>query len=131
MSSSARGTVQLGMPYGTACQRLRKYILFMLVQESGRTKCFKCAQEILSADDLSIEHKKPWLDVSSDLFWDLGNISFSHRRCNRPHRQFVPPPPSPCKHGSERMYSFYGCRCLECKQAKSIKNSKRIRASKA
>ena len=29
-------------------------------------------------EDLSIEHKKPWLDEDPRLFWDMGNIAFSH-----------------------------------------------------
>ncbi|KKL25623.1 hypothetical protein LCGC14_2403400, partial [marine sediment metagenome] len=38
-------------------------------------------------DDFTIEHKIPWLDNDSDLFWDLDNIAFSHNRCNRPHHE--------------------------------------------
>lgn len=36
----------------------------------------------MSADDLSIEHKAPWLHRDSALFWDLDNIAFSHLACN-------------------------------------------------
>jgi len=73
---------QLGMPYGTANGRLRKQILFHLLERHGENVCFQCGEKIECADVLSIEHKKPWLDESVDLFWDLDNIAFSHLKCN-------------------------------------------------
>jgi len=73
---------QLGMPFGTANARLRKQILFHLLQKLGEDVCFQCGEKIESVDDLSIEHKKAWLDESVDLFWDLDNIAFSHLKCN-------------------------------------------------
>jgi hypothetical protein len=48
--------------------------------------CFKCAKEIVTVDELSIEHKEPWEGRSAELFWDLNNIAFSHLRCNTIHR---------------------------------------------
>jgi hypothetical protein len=36
---------------------------------------------------LSIEHKQPWEGISTELFWSLDNIAFSHLRCNRNHRR--------------------------------------------
>ena len=76
----------LGMPFGTACGRLRKNILFHLLEKLKENVCFKCGERIIKVDDLSIEHKKPWEGRSAELFWDLENISFSHLHCNRPHR---------------------------------------------
>lgn len=76
----------LGMPFGTAAHRLRKQILFRYVQAVGDDICFKCQQKIHSVEELSIEHKEPWLYVSAELFWDQDNIAFSHLRCNTPHR---------------------------------------------
>lgn len=77
----------LGMPHGTAVNRLRKNILFHLLKKHGENICFKCGKEIETADTLSIEHKEPWQsNLSSQLFWDLENIAFSHMFCNRPHR---------------------------------------------
>lgn len=75
---------QLGMPNGTATARLRKSILFQLVKETGRNICHQCGKEIVSEDELSIEHKIPWLDSENpiELFFDLNNIAFSHLRCN-------------------------------------------------
>lgn len=73
---------QLGMPFGTANQRLRKIILFNLVQETQKDNCFQCGKKIENIDNLSIEHKIPWLDNSAELFWKLDNIAFSHLKCN-------------------------------------------------
>lgn len=82
----ARKSAFLGMPHGTASNRLRKLIMFSLLQKHGENICFKCAGKIETADELSIEHKQPWEGVSVELFWSLDNIAFSHLRCNRNHR---------------------------------------------
>jgi len=67
---------QLKMPYGTACGRLRKQVLFGLLQKLGENTCFQCGKSIDSGDDLSIEHKKPWLDSDDPQgnFFNLENI---------------------------------------------------------
>lgn len=94
MPNHKKRSAQLGMPFATANSRLRKSILFMLLQKYEENKCYVCKQVIVSKDDLSIEHKLPWEDVDPKLFWDLDNIAFSHIRCNVPHRHnIVPPPP--------------------------------------
>jgi hypothetical protein len=81
-----RVVAQLGMPPGTAAGRLRKIILFHLLCRLEENICFKCAKEIVTVDELSIEHKEPWEGRSAELFWDLNNIAFSHLRCNTIHR---------------------------------------------
>ena len=81
---------QLGMPWGTAMNRLRKIILFSLLEKHNENNCFRCSAPILVIDELSIEHKKPWLYISSDLFWNLDNIAFSHLKCNKPDRPRYP-----------------------------------------
>ena len=86
MSRSKRVAEQLGMPIGTAANRLRKIILFDLLQRYEENVCVRCQKRIMVVDDLSIEHIKPWEGISADLFWDLKNIAFSHLGCNRPHR---------------------------------------------
>jgi len=75
---------QLGMPYGTACNRLRKKILFRVIQELGIDTCFQCSHIIERSEDMSMEHMTPWLDSEDPkaLFWDLDNIAFSHITCN-------------------------------------------------
>jgi hypothetical protein len=72
----------LGVNLGTASNRLRKMVLFKLVQDTEQDDCYRCGKVIESVEELSIEHKERWLDVSVDLFWDMGNIAFSHLRCN-------------------------------------------------
>jgi len=83
-SKNTKKSQQLGMPYGTANGRLRKQIMFQLVQQSGRDICFQCGEKIEHADNLSIEHKEPWLDSKDPIskFYDLENIAFSHTSCN-------------------------------------------------
>lgn len=73
---------QLGMAFGTAMSRLRKKILFSLVQKCREDVCFRCSLRIESVDQFSIEHKQSWLDVDAKLFWDMDNIAFSHITCN-------------------------------------------------
>lgn len=103
---------QLGMPIGTASNRLVKDILFSLIVETGKNCCFHCSMP-MTREDFSIEHKTPWLDSEDpkQMFFDLNNISFSHHSCNvslaRKKR-------SPC--GSLAKYRN-GCRCDECKSA--------------
>lgn len=86
-NANQRKTEQLGMPIGTASGRLRKMIVLNLLQQLGQDACFRCGNRIGTPEELSIEHKKPWLGNATALFWDLNNIAFSHRQCNRPDRQ--------------------------------------------
>jgi hypothetical protein len=86
-STARRQAEQLGMPFGTAAGRLRLMLLFQLAQQTGRDACFKCSDKILTPGEFSIEHKLDWLDQDPNLFWDLSNIAFSHRKCNRPAQQ--------------------------------------------
>lgn len=80
-----RRDAQLGMPHTSALQKLRKMLLFKFLKELGYDKCFKCSESITKIDELSIEHIKPWENVSVELYWDLNNIAFSHVRCNKPY----------------------------------------------
>ena len=75
---------QLGMPLGTASAKLRKSILFSLLRESHKNVCYQCGRIIDEEDELSIEHKIPWLDSDNpkELFFNLENIAFSHLSCN-------------------------------------------------
>ena len=85
-NSNARKDATLGMPHGTAANRLRKMVIFDLLKRHGENICFKCSESIVEVNDLSIEHKQPWEGISATLFWDLANVAFSHLRCNRPDR---------------------------------------------
>lgn len=81
----------LGMPHGTASNRLKKKIMLNLLQKLGEDYCYRCGDKIETPEELSIEHKEFWLDVDVDLFWDLENIAFSHLSCNNQHKRFNPP----------------------------------------
>src|SRR5690606_26021818 len=74
---------QLGMSHSTAQYRLRKSIMFMLIEKLDINKCHRCGKS-MTKDNYSIEHIDNWLhsDNPSDLFFDLDNISFSHHKCN-------------------------------------------------
>jgi hypothetical protein len=74
----------LGMPFGTACYRLRKLLLFSLTQKLGENLCFRCGEVILTVEDFTIDHKEAWQNKGTELFWDLSNIAFSHSHCNLP-----------------------------------------------
>ncbi len=71
----------LGLNHGTARNQLKNLFLFKLIVETGRNQCHRCGNP-MTAEDFSIEHIKDWLWVDPTLFWDLNNISFSHRKCN-------------------------------------------------
>ena len=83
MPTNGRKADILGMPYGTAGNRLRKLIMFYLLQRHGENVCFKCEKPIETVEELSIEHIRPWQLGGAHLFWDMENIAFSHLRCNR------------------------------------------------
>lgn len=75
---------QLGMHPATAANRLRKIVLFALIKAQGLDHCYQCGEVIEDVDELSIEHKIPWLDSDNPrgLYFDLNNIAFSHLNCN-------------------------------------------------
>jgi 5-methylcytosine-specific restriction endonuclease McrA len=81
-SSTWKKDETLNMPFGTANGRLYRLILFDLVKRCGADTCYRCKKKIEKSSECSIEHKKPWEGISADLFWDLENIAFSHKRCN-------------------------------------------------
>ena len=121
---------QLGMNHSTASNRLRKKILFMFVQRLKFDKCFQCNNLIVEVEDLSIEHKKPWLDEDPRLFWDMGNIAFSHRSCNsavarynskynrKKYEHRIEDRKDEYGHYPSSTWYDRGCRCDECKKAK-------------
>lgn len=91
--SQAKKEKQLGMKIGTAQHRLRVIIMFDLVVKCGMDSCFRCGTKIEVAEEFSIDHKKPWLDIDPEKFWDIGNIAFAHRRCNYGDRRGSPRDP--------------------------------------
>lgn len=94
-ASNLRKNETLGMPHGTAANKLRKNVLFRQLQKHNENVCVRCSKMIQSSDELSIEHIKPWEGISASLFWDLDNVAFSHMKCNRPHSNPGPKIPTP------------------------------------
>lgn len=84
MSVQREKSKQLGMNHSTASSRLKKNLLWSYVVKCGDDVCFQCGEKINSVDDLSVEHKKPWLHSENplELFFDEDNIAFSHLVCN-------------------------------------------------
>jgi len=74
---------QLGMNPSTASGRLLKDILFKFVCDAEKNSCHQCEKE-MERETFSIEHIVPWLDSDDPVgtFFDLANISFSHKTCN-------------------------------------------------
>jgi hypothetical protein len=87
MSVNQRKQEQLGMPLGTAAARLRKLVMFRLVQRLGEDICYRCGRKMETVKELSIEHMEPWFNVDTNLFWDLNNVAFSHLSCNAGNRR--------------------------------------------
>ena len=88
-------TATLGMSPGKARHQLVQALLFDLAGRCGLLECFRCGSLVETADDLSIDHKQWWRGhpEGGDLYFDLSNVGFSHRRCNvadRPTRRQSP-----------------------------------------
>ena len=81
---SKQKTLLLGENFSTAANKLRKAIMFSLIQELNRDICHRCTLKIDSISELSIEHIESWQSAEdpSESFYDLKNISFSHLKCN-------------------------------------------------
>ena len=132
--SNRKKSEQLRMPFGTATGRLRKSVLYELLCELGRNTCFQCGELIESVDDLSMEHKKPWLDSMDPitLFFDVGNIAFSHLRCNSGNTRQAKRTHCPQGHAydAENTYanpSTGGRQCKECRRRHSREHMRRKR----
>ncbi len=111
---SNKRQLQLGMNPSTAQNALKKQLMFHLAKKCGMDVCFQCGDIIESSDQLSVEHKVPWLDSENpvDLFFDLNNVAFSHLSCNvkagrKPHKGTF-------THGSRSAYQTHNCRCELC-----------------
>lgn len=119
--SNIQKSRQLGMPFGTATNRLRKRVLFYLLVKHKENFCFRCGLEIESEENLSIDHKEPWFGLDTKLFWDIGNIAFAHLKCNVATGRKIK---GIRKHGTSAAYGGAhagtrsyrpGCRCDICK----------------
>lgn len=108
----------LGMNVSTASAQLKKLLMFKMMQELELDECHQCSERIELADQLSVEHKVPWLSASDPkaTFFDLNNVAFSHLSCNSGAGS-----KKTCEHDQ------YGC--LPCKKvdAVSLENAIGIR----
>lgn len=112
----------LGMPRGTAENRLRKAIMFSLVQQAGRDVCYHCNCRIDTVSEFSIEHKEPWENSprAETLFFSLENIAFSHLVCNvKASRR------RPRKHASESAKTAAYQRTPKGRETRRRENEKR------
>ncbi len=123
--SNVKKALQLGMSIGKAAAILKKNVMFVLVRNCGLDICYRCEKSINTADELSIEHKENWMNSSdpAGIFFNLDNITFSHRSCNIKASKLMPPGTPKAEHPSATMYA-YGCRCEGCKVAHTEKNRK-------
>ncbi len=80
--SNKKKSDQLGMSYGKATHKLKREIFFSFLKRLGENVCFRCGKEIETSSDVTVDHKAPWLDEDTTLFWNLDNIAFSHFSCN-------------------------------------------------
>ena len=105
---------QLGMHPSTAYGRLRKNLMFNMVQLLEMDWCFQCGAQIEAKEELSVEHMVPWQNSEDPLglFFDMANITFSHKDCNS--KAARKPKGKPCP--STTAYRK-GCRCEGCRKA--------------
>lgn len=118
----------LGVSLSTAVTKLTRDIIWMFLERVGETRCYVCGKE-MSRDTFSIEHKTPWMNSEDPVgnFWNLENISFSHRKCNIPN--YVPK--KEVVHGTSTGYSHYKCKCELCKEAFSKQQKRNYYRRKA
>jgi hypothetical protein len=116
-SNNRKKSQQLGINFSTATHRLKKLVMFDLVQKTFQDTCFRCGQKIKFPDELSVEHKEAWLDSPNpvDLFFNLNNLAFSHltcntasaRRTNKKYHTLAERHAANLKHGRESMKKWY------------------------
>ena len=133
--SQRRKAEVLGMPFGTACSKLRRIVMFHLLQRHGENTCYVCRETIPSPEELTIEHKEAWQASGPELFWDVNNIAFAHHRCNlrtglvrreivdgklwcSSCKQFLP---VPSFHKDRRQRTGYALLCKDCNNARRRK----------
>ena len=128
MTGQQRKSEQLGMHYSTAQGRLKKMLLFMFIKKLKLDLCFRCSKPIVTSRDLSIDHKKDWLDKDIRRFWDLDNIAFSHISCNssasryagKKYEHRIGDRTDEKDHYPSRTWYDRGCRCQDCRKIKKL-----------
>ena len=79
-----REAEQLGCSKTSGTYRIMRGLLFEFADALDIAHCVRCECPIESVDDMSIEHIEDWHDKpnAKELFFDLGNLAFSHKHCN-------------------------------------------------
>lgn len=112
----------LGMNYSTASAQLKKALMFRFVQVLKLDTCFRCGNVINSVEELSVEHKRAWLQEPDpkEAFFDLNNIAFSHLNpCNSGAGV-----KKTCKHG------IHGCTTCIQERRRRFRERKRYQDSR-
>ena len=117
MRSTVKKTQLLGESFGKAVAKLRKSILFEFVVRLKLNICFQCGEEITTVQELSIEHKEPWMSAENPIesFYNLENIAFSHLSCNVRAAKHEKGIRKTTLHGVSKYRC--GCRCELCVKA--------------
>jgi hypothetical protein len=84
-SRKQRQADQLGMPIGTAKNKLQRALIWKLLLRAGDNVCDHCEDWISRPEDLAITHVESWLDDDPSLFWDYDNVAFMHPECATKH----------------------------------------------
>lgn len=100
----------------------------MFIKRCKMDLCFRCKKPIVNYQDLSIDHKKSWLDKDIRRFWDLANIAFSHLGCNaaagnhgnKKYGHLIADRHEEEGHYPSRVWYDRGCRCIDCKDIKRL-----------
>lgn len=106
------------MALGTATARLKKAFTLKLLRQLSQDICYRCGQKIETVTELSFDHKLPWLNSDTSLFWDLDNLTVSHFSCNREAAR--KPTSGLPRHGTAYMYKYYKCKCDLCKEWRKL-----------
>lgn len=74
----------LGENFSTASSKLKKLIMFDLIQKLELDTCYRCSLKIENVETLSVEHTVSWQSADDPVqsFYDLDKIAFSHLKCN-------------------------------------------------
>ena len=76
-----------GISASTLRMRSLRRLMFYLVTATDMNKCSRgdCSNKskIITMDNFSVEHARPWRGNPPGLYYDTDNIVFSHRACNR------------------------------------------------
>lgn len=81
----ARATEALGMNPATAAHRLKRAVVFWMLQELNIV-CYRCGGP-LEEEDYSYDHIVEWrgAENAKELYFDTSNVTISHKGCNSLH----------------------------------------------